>query len=241
MDKFSTFSAKFDDIHYYRAMRVISNDLFSSVIAETLNRTASEVTADERRTVQRELVIRTAFTLNSFVSKRTGKWKTLGIAMGKNVDRMYSRAGALSPYLRYQEDDYTRHGVSGRPVPVPGDDVRKDNDNKGRVLRKFGLTKTERGALKPGNWPKNPDYFFGIPRGKNRAKGLWWRNKKGSKLVMLYSATKDAVKIKGIHFHAKALQRYGNNRFMRDQFKQIVEEKLAKIGAKIGRKLGGKR
>jgi hypothetical protein len=119
------------------------------VVADSLNAPASAIEKHSRKNVERRLIVRTSFTLNSIRQDRQ--------ARGGNIDRMYSRVRTNSPYLAIQDQGgVIRAEGSKRAIPLvssrTGQNIRK------RIAKRYKIN--ELGKLRG-----NPKFFMGKPRG----------------------------------------------------------------------------
>jgi len=212
-------NADIDTKAYMKAMKVIRKDALPGAVADTLNGTADAVTKQQIRNVKSDFIIRTKFTINSM--QRKGK--AINHARGKNVDRMFSRAGTFSAYLWKQEDDNEIEGMNG-PKPIPTLAARTSKNLRKAVRKKYRLRESQ--SLQPGNFGQNQ--FIGKPS-EGRRYGIYERYGKG-KLRMIRNLESDSVKIKGKHFHSRAVRKYGTAQFIKAQFAKQAKKRLKRKG-----------
>lgn len=216
----TAFPIDIDTRKYMLAIKILNKDALPKVVAETLNRTADATTKQQIKNVKKDLTVRTKYTINSM--QRKGH--AINHARGKNVDRMFSRAGTFSPYLWMQEENFTKKGLSG-PVAIPTLSTRVSKNIKKSIRKKYRLAPGQSTESGTGtNW------FIGIPKGKGRPKGLYERTNKNKKLRMLRNLEHDEVKIKGTHFHSDAVKKYGTQQFIKAQFIKVSKRVLKQKG-----------
>lgn len=218
----TAFPIDVDTRAYMKAMNIISKDALPKAVAETLNRTADAVTKQQIKNVKKDMIIRTKFTLNSMLSQRARPWKALNKAMGKNIARMFSRAGTFSSYLWKQEETKIYKGLSG-PIPIPTLQTRTSKNLEKTVRKKFRLTPGQ--GLSDGELGDN--MFIGTPQGRRR--GIYQRSKKG-KMIMLRNLESEQITIKGTGFHSKAVKKFGTQQFIRAQFFKVSKRILRQKG-----------
>lgn len=201
---------------YMRTLAFLERDALPEAAAETLNRTADAVTNQQIRNVRRDLIVRTPFTLRSMTSPRSRPYRALNKARGKNIDRMFSRAGTYSPYLWLQEDDRTVRGIDG-PVPIPTLDARVGKSNRRPIRKTFRLQASDTldGSL-------GPKTFAGAPRGGGRRRGVYLRSNRNKRLTMIRNLEHQSVRIRGSKFHSKAVRRYGTQQYVAAQHRRAV-------------------
>lgn len=130
----TAFPIDIDTRKYMLAIKILNKDALPKVVAETLNRTADATTKQQIKNVKKDLTVRTKYTINSM--QRKGH--AINHARGKNVDRMFSRAGTFSPYLWMQEENFTKKGLSG-PVAIPTLSTRVSKNIKKSIRKNTGL------------------------------------------------------------------------------------------------------
>lgn len=204
---------------------MIEKDMAPKMIAETLNRTADAVTKQQIRNVKTRLTVRTPFTLRSMEMSRARPYRALNKASGKNLSRMFSRAGTVSKYLWMQEG-FTKKGQGGGPIPIARDLTRAGGTRSGIVRRMYRLSK---GASFPaGEFGTSGKQFVGRPKGGNRPLGLYERRNKNTRLMMLRSLTTRQVQIKDTNFHDDAVRRYGTRQFIAAQFRALAKREISR-------------
>jgi len=204
---------------------MIEKDLAPKMIAETLNRTADAVTKEQIRNVKTRLTVRTPFTLRSMEMSRARPYRALNKASGKNLSRMFSRAGTVSKYLWMQEG-FTKKGQGGGPIPIARDLTRAGGTRSGIVRRMYRLAKGT--SFTSGEFGASGKQFVGRPKGGSRPLGLYERRSKNTRLMMLRSLTVSQVKIKDTNFHDDAVRRYGTKRFIAAQFRTLAQREITR-------------
>ena len=201
-------------------MKFLGKEALPKAIAETLNVTADSVTKQQIKNAKSDFIIRSKFTLNSMVSNRSKPYKALNVARGKNIQRMFSRAGTFSRYLWKQEDSGTYRGISG-PVPIPTLQARTGKSLKKPIAKRFRIAKTN--PLSDGNF--GADQFIGTINGK---RGVYRRMKKG-KLQMIRNLDSNSIRIKGTGFHSRAIKMKGSKSLVSDRFRRIAQKMINKV------------
>ncbi|MDC7218645.1 MAG: hypothetical protein PQJ59_01820 [Spirochaetales bacterium] len=204
------------------AMKVIEKDALPRAVADTLNQAADAVTKQQIRNVKSLFTIRTPYTLKSMTVNRAKPYKALNKAMGKNVNKMFSRAGTFSKYLWKQEDGGTFRAQAGGPVPIATKAARTSKSPKRAIAKRFRLSP---GSLKQGDYPEIKNSFIGTPTNGGKL-GLYVRS--GKKLTMLRNLDHDRVKIKKTGFHSEAVNKFGNERVITALFKRAAKKYFSK-------------
>ena len=199
---------------YDVTMKAIQNTYIPDAVAKTLNETAQNVTIEQIRNVRKSFTIRSPYTLPSMTSSRAKPYKSLNKATGREIKRMFSRAGTTSSYLWLQEEDQTIHGITGN-VPIPTLATRINKDYKRQISSPNRIKRTL--SLRDGRTGTNT--FIGRPKGGGRRRGLYRRTNKNTKLVMLRNLESKTVNIKGVGFHKKAINRFGSDARIRQSYK----------------------
>lgn len=214
---------------YMQAMKIVGKDALPVAVAKTLNGTATAVTKQQIRNVKRDLITRTKFTERSMQTIKRGEYKAIGLARGKDINRLFSRAGTVSPYLWLQEEDNTVSGIDG-PKPIPTLAARISKNLNKAIRKQYRLKRTQ--SLQPGAFGKSgyERYFAGKPKGGDRPYGLYMRQRANKQLVMLRNLEHDEVKIKGTHFHSNAVKKHGTQQFISAQFYKNMTLELKKKG-----------
>lgn len=219
------------DIRKYQlAMKIYKKDALPLSVAETLNRTAEAVTKQQIKNVKKDLTVRTKFTINSMSMRRARPFKALNKASGRDLDRMFSRAGTVSKYLWMQEEDFINKGMRG-PIPIPTVLTRISKNEKKSIRKIYRLSRFQSltdGPLKflTTKGKEAGSGFVGKPKG--RKQGMYVRE--GSSLKMLRNLEHDEAKTKGIHFHERALKRFGTAQFIKAQFLIVSKHILKRKG-----------
>lgn len=213
--------ATVDNKAMLRALNMIEKDLAPKVMAETLNRTADAVTKQMQRNIKSDFTLRTKFTMKSTENSRAKPWRALNKAMGKIIDRMFSRSGTFSPYLWKQENTGKIKSESGGAYPIATVNARTSRSYKKSVAKRNRLPS---GSLTDGDY--GPDTFIGTPAGRER--GMYQR-KRGS-LILLRRLNQNSIDIKGTHFHGNAVKKYGTPQFIEAMFNKIANKALSKRG-----------
>ena len=219
------FSATVDNKAMLRALNVFEKDLAPSVMAETLNKTADAVTTQMQRNIKSDFTLRTPFTLKSTESPKAKPWKALNKAMGKMIDKMFSRAGTFSKYLWKQENGGTIKAEAGGAYPIATLNARTSGSYQKSIAKKNRLAP---GSLNDGDYDLNR--FIGTPKGGSRGRGLYARNKNNTYLVKMRDLGSDTITIKATHFHQKAVDKFGTASFITAMFNKIAVRELKKRG-----------
>jgi hypothetical protein len=201
-------------------MRLLQREELPAAVAEALNRTADASTRLQIKNVKDRMTVRTPYTLKSMVSGRARPYQALNKARGKNIDRMFSRVGTVSPYLWMQEG-YEKEGFTG-PVPIPTLASRVSSKFAKPIRKKFRLTSSQ--DLGEGAKSPNKDIFIGVPRGTNRKRGVYLRQKR--KVKLLRNLEHDTVKIKDTNFHDDAIKRYGTQQYIAAQYRRAAQRRI---------------
>lgn len=215
---------------YTKAMKIISKEALPDAIAETLNRTADATTKQQIKNVKKNLIVRTPFTLRSMESRGARPWKALNKARGKNISRMFSRAGTFSNYLWLQEESSRQTGING-PVPIPTLQARTAKKLKKSIRKIYRLNRST--SLRDGQLFGQTGYqrlFVGVPIGGNRSRGLYERSANNKRLKMIRNLGSNTIRIKGTGFHSKAVKKFGTKQFIAAQYKKVFFKAMKKRG-----------
>ena len=212
------FPVDVDTKAFTKAMIIINKKALPDAIAETLNRTADATTKQQIRNVKKDVKVRTKFTLKSMESRRARPWKALNKARGKNISRMFSRAGTFSNYLWKQEESATYKGMNG-PVPIPVLRSRTSKNINKSVRKKYRLSPGQ--DLSDKNLGNN--MFIGTPQGRKR--GIYEKDKRG-KLFMIRNLESQEIRIKGTGFHSKAVKKFGTTQFIKAQYQKVFKRAM---------------
>jgi hypothetical protein len=210
------------------ALKMAGGTVLPEAMAETLNQTADAVTRRQIKNVQRRLRVRTKYTTNSMKSGRAKPYHALNKAMGRNINRMYSRAGTFSDYLWLQEDDQTVEGLNSGPVPIPTTKARTSDSIMKAIRKKYRLSENQN--LDIGEIGSEHRQFIGVPKGGGRPKGLYERRNNNKRLVMIRNLEKRKVNIKGVHFHRDAVRQYGTPQYIESKFNRVAVRMLRARG-----------
>lgn len=216
----SAFEMNTDTKKWMTTLKILGDDLLPKAMAETLNVTADAVTKQQIKNAKSDFIIRTKYTLSSMKSNRAKPYLALNKAMGKNIDKMFSRAGTYSSYLWKQEEGGTYQGITGN-IPIPTLNARIGKSNQKVISKKFRIDKTN--PLSDGNF--GADQFIGTVNGK---RGVYRRMKKG-KLQMLRNLDSDSIRIKGTGFHSRAVNMKGNKTLISDRLRRIAQKMINKV------------
>lgn len=208
-DKVALF-ATVDIRGYNLAMKAITNSHIPEAVADTLNGVADSVTRNQIRNVKNDLIVRTKFTINSMTSAKAKPYQALNKAGGRDLKRMFSRAGTTSRYLWLQEEDQTVRGLDG-PVPIPTLRARIGKNLRKAIHGTYRLKKSQ--SLKNGPirfTNKKGDGagagFIGTPKGGG-IRGIYQRM--GGWIKMIRNLENETVRIKGVGFHSRAVRKFG--------------------------------
>ena len=163
-----SFSADVDTRAYMHAMRLLGREVLPQVVAETLNETADAVTRRSLRYLQKRLTVRTKFTTNSLTRSGARPYKALNKARGNNIQRMFSRAGSISPYLGIQDTGGTKGPRRGSRVPIPTRNARTGRNINKSIAARYNLGRM-------GDIAGDGRYFIGVPKGNQGPLGLYER------------------------------------------------------------------
>jgi hypothetical protein len=210
------------------ALKMAKGTALPDAMSETLNTAADAVTRKQIKNVQRRLHVRTKYTTNSMKSGRAKPYYALNKAMGRNIDRMYSRAGTFSDYLWLQENDQTVEGINSGPVPIPTTKARTSDSIMKAIRKKYRLSANQN--LDIGEIGSEHRQFIGTPKGGGRPKGLYERRNNNKRLVMIRNLEKRKVNIKGVHFHRDAVRQYGTPQYIESKFNRIAIRILRRKG-----------
>ena len=206
---------------FMKTLSLINKDAIPDAAAMTLNFTADQVTKQQIRNVKNDFTIRTPFTLRSMESGRAKPFKALNKASGNKLQRMFSRAGTFSRYLWMQEENHEVEGING-PIPIATKNARTSKSEKKSIAKRFRISRNAK--LRPGSFGDSGKQFIGRIAGKM---GLWQKMKRG--LRLLRNLDHDRAKIKGTHFHKKAVKRKGNNQLIAQRFKKYGQKEINKV------------
>jgi len=209
-----------------RAMKLIKKDALPEAVAMTLNFTADQVTKRQIQNVKNDFTIRTPFTLRSMESGRAKPFKALNKAKGKILKRMFSRAGTFSKYLWTQEENKTIEGIDG-PIPIATKSARTAKSERRAIAKRFRISRNAK--LRPGPFGDSGKQFIGKIGGKM---GLWQKMRNG--LRLLRNLENDKVKIKGTHFHEKAVKKKASKQLIVKRFKKYGQKAMNKAVRKHG-------
>lgn len=221
-----SFRADVDTEAYMRAMRRLGNDILPEIIAETLNETADAVTKRSLRYLNSRLTVRTKFTTNSINRPAARPYKALNKAKGHNLQRMFSRAGTISPYLSVQDQGATIRAKGDR-VPIPTLNARTGKNLSRSIAGRYNLGRM-------GDIAGDGRYFIGEPKGGNRPLGLYERTNKNHKLRMLRNLESRVVNVPKTSWHTDASEELGSPRFIRARFRRNAERRLKRLSRRAG-------
>jgi len=210
-----------------QAMRLLGREVLPQVIAETLNETADAVTRRSLRYLQKRLTVRTKYTTNSLTRAGAKPYRALNKARGTNIQRMYSRAGSMSPYLATQDTGESIRGSKRRPIPTLNTRVSKSEAKS--IAGRYNLGKM-------GDIAGDKRYFIGEPKGYAKMKkhkggplGLWERYNKNKKIRLLRDLSEYQVDVPGTNWHRDAADEMGQQRFIRARFKRRAQQRLQRM------------
>jgi hypothetical protein len=203
-----SFHAEVETQKYVQAMKLFDKHALPRTVADTLNGVAEAVSKQAKINVQKRLIVRTKFTTNSIRQDRH--------ARGTNIEKMYSRAGSISPYLRIQDQGGIVQADDQR-LPIPTLEARTGRSNTRAVARRYRMNQL--GALK-----RNKKYFIGRPNGAPL--GIYERKKK-RKLKMIRSLEKERITVPASRFFSDSVKKYGTSQFIRAQFIKRARKHLS--------------
>lgn len=209
---------------YMQAMRMLGNDVLPAVVAETLNETADAVTKRSLRYLNKRLTVRTKFTTNSLSRPGARPYKALGKAKGKSVNRMYSRAGSISPYLGIQDMGGTKR-ASGDRVPIPTLAARTGKRLEKSIAGRYNLGRM-------GNIEGSERYFIGRPKGGGPL-GMYERTNKNHKLRMLRNLESREVDVPASQWFSDASDELGNAKFIQARFRRNADRRLKRMARRV--------
>jgi hypothetical protein len=212
-----SFSADVDTRAYMQAMRLLGKEVLPEVMAETLNQTADAVTARSLRNLQRRLTVRTKFTTNSLTRAGAKPYRALNKARGTNTQRMFSRAGSISPYLGIQDTGDTKRAERSR-VPIPTRNARTARSEQRSIARRYNLRNMG---------PAKGAYLMGKPQGTDLPTGLYER--KGRRLIMLRNLAHAQVTVPATRWHRDAADELGSPRLIAARFRRNAQRRLARM------------
>ncbi|MDC7125780.1 MAG: hypothetical protein PQJ46_09440 [Spirochaetales bacterium] len=220
-------SSKTDYKAFLKVMQIIDKQAAPAYAAETLNQTADSVTRQQERNIRKRMIVRSKYTINSTMMAGAKPYRALNKARGRDINRMFSRSGSVSPYLWMQDlqgnKDFIEKGLFGGAVPIPLLKVRISKSKKKSIAKKYRLGPLDR--LSSGEF-KN-DQFIGRPRGGG-AKGLYQRI--GDKDVMLRNLESKQIRIKDTNFHEDAVKRRATASLIYARFKRSSIRELKRKG-----------
>lgn len=190
------------------ALKVIGNQALPKAVAETLNQAAGSATKLGKRKVKQEFTTRTPYTVNSV--------KQLGTAKGHNINRMYSKAGSISPYLGIHDGGgYISAKEEGKKKPIPFAGSSRLSGFKSVIASKYKVNRL--GAFKG-----NPRYFIGIPRGKGRSgnkwNGIWERTNKNTRIRRLRHLSVKQAKIVKTNWWKESSEPFESQNYLSNTF-----------------------
>ena len=220
-----SFSADVDTRAYMNAMRILGREVLPQVVADTLNETADAVTQRSLRYLKRRLITRTKFTTNSVTRAGAKPYKALNKARGNNIQRMFSRAGSISPYLGVQDMGGTQRSQKDR-VPIPTLAARTAKNLSKSIARRYNLGKM-------GNIGTDGKFFIGRPKGEKRYKGrplgLYERYSGNGKLRLIRNLESTSVNVPASRWFSDAVEELGAPRLIRARFKRNAQRRLKRL------------
>jgi hypothetical protein len=222
-----SFKAEVDTRAYIHAMRLLGNDLLPQVVAETLNETADAVTKRSLRYLNRRLTVRTKFTTNSL--KRTGArpFHALNKARGRNVQRMFSRSGSISPYLGIQDAGGKQKPKRGSRVPIPTLSARTGKNLSKSIASRYNLGRM-------GDISRDGRFFIGTPKGNQGPLGLYERYQGNRKIRMIRNLASQEVTVPASRWFSDASDELGSQRFIRARFQRNARRRLQRMSNRGG-------
>lgn len=217
-----SFTAEVNTQAYMRAMRMLGREVLPQVVAEALNETADAVTRRSLRNLKQRLTIRTKFTINSLTRAGARPYHALNAARGRNIQRMFSRAGSMSPYLGIQDRGGTVRPRRGRRVPIPTREARTGRNLSRSIARRYNLRNM-------GNIGTDGRYFIGRPKGGGRPVGMYERYQGNKRLRMLRNLESAQVTVPASRWHTDAAQQLGTQTLIRARFKRAAQHRLDRM------------
>lgn len=211
------FRAEVDNKTAIRALRIIGNEALPEVVAQALNETADAVTTAALKNINKRLIVRTKFTTGSLMRRGAHPYKALNKARGRNVARMFSRAGTISPYLPLQETGGTVQARSSR-IPIPTLAARRGQKRR-RISSPYSMRNL-------GDLDGSGRFFMGVPKGGNRPLGIWERTNANKRLKLIRNLEKSTVWVPETNWYSDALRRYGTHQFIRSRFHRAANRRL---------------
>lgn len=221
--------AEVDDRAYANAMRILGREVLPQTVAETLNRTAEAVTKQGERNVKRRLIVRTKYTLNSLKRKGAHPYRALNKARGRDINRMFSRAGTISEYLSVQEEG-ALISAKGAKIPIPTLRARVARNLERMIAKRYRMD--EMGEFTEARPDAGSRFFIGRPKGNNRRLGVYERWQGGRKLRMIRNLESASVRVPATHWHRDAVNKYGTMQFIRAQFRDAARKRLRRVRAR---------
>ena len=222
------FKADLDTESYLKKLQRLSKTAIPDAVAESLNRTADAVTGAQIKNARRLFKIRTPFTLRSMVSSSAKPWRALNKARGKDIDRMFSRAGTYSRYLWMQDvpGGFEKKGIDG-PVPIPTLSARTGKSENKPIAARYRMRPFD--SLQSGTvtFSGGSAGFIGTPRGGGKF-GVYERFGKGKRLRMIRNLENESVHLRDTNFFSDAVGRYGTPQFVKSQWKKVISRMAGK-------------
>ena len=203
-------------------MRLLGREVLPQVIAETLNETADAVTRRSLQYLQKRLTVRTKFTTNSLTRAGARPYQALNKARGQNIQRMFSRAGSISPYLGIQDTGGTKGPRRGSRVPIPTRNARTGRNINKSIAARYNLGRM-------GDIAGDGRYFIGVPKGNQGPLGLYERYQNNRRLRMLRNLESAQVDVPATNWHSDAADEMGQPRFIRARFKRRAQQRLQRM------------
>lgn len=219
-----SFRADIDTAAYARAMQRLLREEYPATVAETLNETADAVTKRSERYLKSRLTVRTKFTTNSLKRGAARPYHALNKAVGRNVTRMFSRAGSFSPYLGIQDTGGKQRPRSGSRYPIPTLRARIGRNAERRIAGRYNLGRM-------GDLGRNSRFFIGKPKptGGSRPVGLYERRNNNKRLVMIRNLESRSVEIPASRWHRDAANELGSRRMIQARFRRAAQRRFARI------------
>jgi hypothetical protein len=225
-----SFSADVDTSAFMIVLRRLGEDVLPDTIAETLNETADAVTRRSLRYMNARLTVRTRYTTNSVTRAGARPYQALNKARGRNIQRMFSRAGTISPYLSAQDRGGVNRAKNRGPIPIPHKNVRQGKSAMRAIARRYRLTGSEK--LRPGHVGAmtGDRYFIGRPRGgKYDTYGLYERGYNNKRLRLLRNLEHTRTIVKPTKWHSDAANELGKQGFIRARFARAARRRLERM------------
>lgn len=216
-----TMRAEVETAGFAYAMRVLGREVLPEVVAETLNETADAVTKRSLRYLNQRLTVRTKYTTNSLKRAGAKPYYALNKARGRSVDRMYSRAGSISPYLGIQDSGGEITAPNSR-IPIPTLAARTGKRYEKSIAGRYNLGRM-------GDLARDGRFFLGTPKGDQGPLGIYERYAGNKKIRMLRNLESDKVTVPASRWHSDAADELGSRRMIQARFRRNADRRLKRM------------